>query len=245
MPQVAPFVPLISSGLGALGSWLGGRKGGKAAGQAEQAGYGQALAAGEYGAGRAGELAPDVTNLLDLAKGGYQPAFDYWSRLLSGDRSEMTSVLAPEIGRIGEGYTQARREVGQFAPRGGGRASTLGEIPFQRARDVSTLFSTMRPLAAQSLGQLAGEAGRLGTATGFLEAQFGGMPISAARAVISPAQQGQQNWWQRIMGGGVGGGQIGTLLSSILGAGKKGGGTASGTNFGETGATGGKFGVYP
>lgn len=210
------------------GSVLGGLLGGgKKMTPEQRLAYEQAVGAGALGLRRAGEIAPYTTGMLGLAQEGYQPAFDYWSRILSGDRSEITSVLSPEIARIGEGYTQARREVGQFAPRGGGRASTLGEIPFRRGRDVSELFATMRPLAAQSLGQLAGEAGRLGATTGFLEAQLGGMPISAAQATMPWLEQAKQNWWNRIMQGAKGGGEIGSWLGDILETGKKKPGTSS------------------
>ena len=229
---------------GALVGGLAGGSGKKMTDQQRLA-YEQAMGAGALGLQRAGDIAPYTTGLLDLAQEGYQPAFDYWSRILSGDRSEMTSVLSPEIARIGEGYTQARREVGQFAPRGGGRASTLGEIPFRRGRDVSELFAKMRPLAAQSLGQLAGEAGRMGVSSGFLEAQLGGMPIQAAKVLLDAAAKKKQDWWNRVMAGAQGAGQVGAWLGSTLGAGTKGGGTASGPNLGETGATGGSSGVYP
>lgn len=243
MPQIIPLIPSIVQGVGMLVGAVKGR--GKPSGEAEESGYTMAAGAGQAGLARAAEVAPYTTNLMELSKSGYQPAFDYWSRILSGDRSEMTSVLSPEIARIGEGYTQARREVGQFAPRGGGRASTLGEIPFRRGRDVSELFAKMRPLAAQSLGQLAGEAGRMGVSSGFLEAQLGGMPIQAAKVLLDAAAKKKQDWWNRVMAGAQGAGQVGAWMGSTLGAGTKGGGTASGPNLGEIGATGGSSGVYP
>ena len=107
-------------------------------------------------------LVPQGQNLLDLSGKTFNPVVDYWANILSGNRGAMTSVLAPEIQRIGEGYRTAARTSAALNPRGGPSASYLADLPFQQQRDVSSLMQTMRPAAASNLL----ETGRTISSTG-------------------------------------------------------------------------------
>src|SRR5213592_1781670 len=109
--------------------------------------------------------------LLSLAPRTYGPVMDYWSRILSGNRGEMTSALAPEIEQIGQGYGTQTQAAANLMPRGGGRATLLSQLPYQQMGDIQRLMQTARPQAAQGLlqaGQSAiqGGIGALYGATG-------------------------------------------------------------------------------
>lgn len=93
------------------------------------------------------------TNLLGMGTNAMQTPMNYWQSVAGGNRSAATSALAPEIGRIGEGYQTAARTSSALNPRGGPSASFMSEMPFQQQRDVTSLLQgarqgAMQPLAA-------------------------------------------------------------------------------------------------
>lgn len=90
-------------------------------------------------------------------------AMDYWSKLLSGDRTAMAQTLGPEVQQISQGQQNALTNVSQFTPRSGARATTMAQLPFQQARDVGNLYASVRPAAAQNLGNLGVGTGQLAT----------------------------------------------------------------------------------
>lgn len=107
---------------------------------------------------------------------------DYWRTLLEGDRSELMGLLGPEISRISDQYDAAKRSITEFAPRGGGKANLLAQLPTMKARDVGQFMLEARPRAAEALerigttqtglgGQLLGQAGQ--TEASILQALLG------------------------------------------------------------------------
>ena len=88
-----------------------------------------------------------------------------WSGLLTGGRGRLTNLLAPEIGGINKGYDSIKQSYANLQPRGGARASLMAQLPYQRARDIATLFQQARPLAAAGVlqtGQAQAAAGGAG-----------------------------------------------------------------------------------
>ena len=90
-------------------------------------------------------------NLFDMGMPAAQQPIDYWSAILSGDRSKMTSAMGPELSRIGEGYQAAARTSAALNPRGGPTPDFLSQQPYSQQRDVSTMFQQARPEAARQL----------------------------------------------------------------------------------------------
>lgn len=123
-----------------LGGWLGGKVMGSGTGDMEK--YISALA-------------PYGKQLVEQGTAAYGPPLDYWMKILAANRPELMSLLAPEVGRISMGYDQAAQSLSKFAPMGGGRAALLSELPFQKSRDISTLFQTARPTAAAAIPGIA------------------------------------------------------------------------------------------
>jgi len=158
-------LPLAKFALPAIGGVLGGllgRSSGKAKTAEEKTGINQLIGAGDIGFQQAEGLQPYAQNFLQQGSQTFQPSIDYWTRILSGDRSEITGAVAPEIGRISSGYDQAAKTAGQFAPSGGGRSQLMAELPFRKAQDISTLISGLRPQAAQQLSGIAAQLSQLG-----------------------------------------------------------------------------------
>jgi len=158
-------LPLAKFALPAIGGLVGGllgRSGAKAKSAEEKTGINQLIGAGDIGFQNTERLQPFAQNFLEQGSKTFQPSIDYWTKILSGDRSEITGALSPEIGRISSGYDQAAKTAGQFSPMGGGRATLMSELPFQKARDISSLISTLRPQAAQQLSGIAAQLSQLG-----------------------------------------------------------------------------------
>jgi len=185
--------PIISAGAGLLGGILGSKKPslGGAGNQAQSnllsAGNGGA-AAGNEAHGIANSFLPFTNfgtqsswypytntaldtsqqgtaagmNLLSGAQSAFKPAQDYWSSILSGGPAAFQAI-SPTVQASNAAYNQAKNSISNFAPMGGGRASTLSQLPLQQAGQISNLFSQLQPQAAQQLANLGTAQGSLGT----------------------------------------------------------------------------------
>jgi hypothetical protein len=114
-----------------------------------------------------------ATQFSSMATPALNNAMNYWSTLLNGDRTAMSSVLGPEVSQIGQGIANATNTTSQFAPRGGARTTALAGLPFQQASTVGNLYSTLRPAAASAVGEV-------GLSTAGLASSFLGNSTSAA-----------------------------------------------------------------
>ena len=125
----------------------------------------QQAANAQYGRQIASQLGPVAQQLLGGATQSFSPVANMWSGLLTGGRGRLTNLLAPEIGEITEAYRAPTQAAANLQPRGGARASLMAQLPYQRARDIATLFQQARPLAAEGLlqtGQAQAAAGMAG-----------------------------------------------------------------------------------
>lgn len=140
------LIPLgIGLGGGLLGSALSGPSGQqKSALDASTALSGQ-LAANA----RQGSQMSTIYGSLGLPAVG--SALDYWNKILSGDRTAMSTALGPEISQAGRDSANAFDTASEFAPRGGARTSVLANIPYDNAGKVTSMFQTLRPAAADQV----------------------------------------------------------------------------------------------
>lgn len=108
---------------------------------------------------------------LGLAQGGVQsaasnaaaaaPALNYLTSLVQGNQADIQQAMAPEIDQISQAFDAARNLVSQ-QPRGGGKASTLAEAPFQQATAISNMEAQAQQGAAGQLGQLSTSLANVG-----------------------------------------------------------------------------------
>jgi hypothetical protein len=101
--------------------------------------------------------------------GGAQQALTdlggFWRPLAFGDRSAIDQFLAPERRSINQGYQAAQENLARFAPRGGGRVSSLARADIGRQGQLSDLVFGSRREGASQMGNLAQLLGSLGTST--------------------------------------------------------------------------------
>jgi len=205
MGFLAPIAaPILKAGLGIGSSLLGSKLGSVHPTDQERQVMANDIAAQQLGLGTARQTIPQAQNLIGLGTSGFNAPMNYWSSILSGNRGLATSALAPEIGRIGQGYQTAARTSAALNPRGGPSASFLSELPFQQQRDVSTLMQQARPQAATSLFGAA--QGVTGAGSNLLNTGVNTLlgSTQAGRDILTQAQNARQIEQQRGQGIGAG-----------------------------------------
>lgn len=179
MPFIAPFIPLIASAGASIGSSLLGSK----LTQAKPTPTQQNVLNLDAQAQQQG--LDTSKNLIGMGTQATQPVLNYWSSILSGNRGQVTSAMAPEISRIASGYKAATDTSTALMPRGGPRADILADMPYRQQRDVSTLLQTARPQAAAQLGGMG-----MSLLSGGVNSLIGS--TSAGRDILTQQQQQQQ-----------------------------------------------------
>ena len=208
----AAAIPLISAGVGALGSIFGGKP--KAPVNPNQA----QINALETSLNAPG-AAPD-NSATDSAE-------SFYKTILSGSQANTRALLGPDVNTIMGQYDNAAKAAAQLGPRGGGRDAVLADAPFQAAGAYTKLLGQAKSTAASGLAQIGGQkmqqqTALMGQKEGELNSLIGGGNQAAQLALQS--QENQQKQWS-----GLGTG-IGTLLGGV----KWGGGSSdSGSTFGD------------
>lgn len=205
---------------------------------------GQLINSGNALMGQGNNLANSSLGFLLGAGNALKPAQRTYESLLSGQRaidkflpSAKTTFesIAPEIGNINQGAQSASSNIAKFAPRGGGRASSVAQIEMNRQKQINDQFFTQRKAqqgeglqtalqAAQGqtgisnqmgnlfqqgfgagLGQIGQGINTIGSGTQYLGTQ--GNLAQGQYSNLFNALGGQQNNQQ----------QLGSLLSNLLG----------------------------
>jgi len=135
--------------------------------------------------------------------------------LPSKQRTE--EMLAPEFGDINQGYQSASENIAKFAPRGGGRVSSLARGDLDRQKSLSdTFFKGRESLRNSALGAAfqgaAGEQNRANSlqGLGLGIGQLGQNSLSQALQALGLGQnsaQGIGNLGASALGMGLSGGQ--------------------------------------
>lgn len=163
---------------------------------------------GQTVGGTAGNFLNNASGTFDQAKAGLAPAMDYWTKILAGGK-EANQALSPQIQAIQGGYAQARNNLNQFGPQGGGRSALMASLPFQQARDVSNLRATLTPQAGQQINALAGTLGGIGQAQGGIGTNLNSSSNALTASLLS-----------NLMGlGGQLSGQIGSGYGNLFSTG--------------------------
>lgn len=156
---MAWIVPVASAVIGAAGSYLSARKGKKSADQLRK--QQQPLVDVQTQTARA--LQPYATGFYDRAQRAIDPALKYYTGLMSGNRSDLVSALAPEIEGINRGYANTLQTQRELSPRGGATTAFAAELPFRRQSEIQALVAGGRRDAAAQLPNLASTAANIGS----------------------------------------------------------------------------------
>jgi len=255
MSALVPFIPLIASGIGALGSIFGaksaGAPGGVNAGENLLGGIGnlatnQLFPATQQQAGQLGGLGG---GLLAQGQQTMQPGVNFLQSLLGGNAANTAAALAPSINQTLQGINAVRTATAGLTPRGGGRFGSLFGLSFAPQAQIQSLFNQARMGAANALPglglqQIGAGSNLFGLANQALGLGAPALQVGAgAGGALAQLAQAQQAQTARL-GGGIGSllGGIATNLPGIIrGLPKIGGGGAT-----SGGAYGGAYpDIYP
>jgi len=139
--------------------------------------------------GQANNYFGQGTNWLNSAQPNFSQAnaafsqpMNFYSALLSGDQNKAMGVLSPQINQINQASGNAQRAAAQFSPMGGGRSGQMASMPFQRESQVSNLYSSLLPGAAQGLTGIGQGLTGLGGTQGGLGVGLGGLGVGMTNA---------------------------------------------------------------
>jgi hypothetical protein len=104
----------------------------------------------------------------------FGPALDYWNKILSGNKAEMESSIAPEKNDILSQYRAKRKQLAATGSRSGGTNEAVAQSEFSQAGDVASLLQKLRPQAAKESSTIAGQI----TDAGLKESDMGMQAIA-------------------------------------------------------------------
>lgn len=163
------------------------------------------------------QLQPLALRDINKSSSAYDTASNILAPLAAGNRTAMTSILAPEIKQISSGYDTTLANEREFTPRSGTSTAAAASLPFSKMSSISDLFSGARLGAIQQLPGIAAGYGALGAGTGSAAASaFSGATNAADASVIQQLNQRQQ---QMNAGAAVGGSLYQIIKSLNLGGG--------------------------
>ncbi len=166
-------------------------------------------------------------NFLDTAGGIFgkassalSPVQQYWQSILQGGPAAF-SAISPAVQQSNANFQQAKNQISNFAPMGGGRAQALQQLPLQSGAAISNLYSQLGPLAAQGLANVGGLQTNLGSAVGGLGTSLSNANTGLAGGLVSSLGGQNVASQQQILNYLLGQGQIGTganeaVVSQVL-----------------------------
>jgi len=87
-------------------------------------------------------------------KSDVMKAQDFWSSILSGDMSKISSVLAPEISSVNKQTQQRKKTASEFGNRGGGTNAYAQSLDDNALSTIRGMISNLTGTAASSLGSM-------------------------------------------------------------------------------------------
>jgi hypothetical protein len=144
-------------------------------------------------------------------------ASKFWNNILSGNSSDISKALAPEISSAKTSAQQQNATTAQFGTRSGGTAASAASTNDKVHSDITNLIGSLTGSAASGLAS---------TGSGLLST---GLSAYGQQAELS--QQQMQNWENSILGKSITGG-VAAAESFGLGAA---GGALAGTGAGAGG----------
>jgi len=137
-------------------------------------------------------------NLLNLGNANTNAGANFFKTILGGSAADTSALLQPDINRINAGNQQTLQATANLTPRGGGRSSTLFQLPFAGQQQIQSLFNNARSTAASALPQIG--AGQTSAGTNLFNASTG---AAGDQGRIALEQQQINNLLRQGQGAGL------------------------------------------
>ena len=160
------------------------------------------------------------------AQSAIGPTLNYYTTLLSGNRSAMQEAMAPELNSIAKSYAGSAAATRGLYPRGGTSPSAAGNLRYQELGDINNTLYKARPMAANALGSLGTNLAGLG---------YQGLGLSAGISsnIFNQGMQARQQQFGE--GQAAGQGLFNAYQAYLLSRSMSGGGSGSGGGGGYSG----------
>lgn len=103
----------------------------------------------------ASDAANRGNNAFKFFKQSALPVKDFFSSILTGDRSKITDLLGPELSTIKDTYAGEREANTELTPRSGMRSSGYSDSADKESAAIGDTLLKARPAAAEGLFNLA------------------------------------------------------------------------------------------
>jgi hypothetical protein len=199
---------MVPSLIGLGGSLLGGLLGPKQSQQekdlmaAQTANAQQGSQMASWAQGQAQNMLPQSLDMMNKGMGtldqslkDLDPIQRFYQQLASGNRGEMMGAMEPQISQMQQGYGNQMKTGSELNPRGGARASTMAEMPYQQMGLIQQLMNAARQQGFQGLQSLAGQQAQIGSQqAGIGQGLMGGATslFGSGTSALSGANQANQ-----------------------------------------------------
>jgi hypothetical protein len=122
-----------------------------------------------------GTMATGGMGTLAEGKRGLQSVMNQLQKIMGGGQAGL-QALGPQVNTVASQYQAGRKAAAEFAPRGGGRTSSLSDTGFKEMGDIQNMLFTQAGEARGQAGELSGLMAQLGLS----EAGTGGQMSEAA-----------------------------------------------------------------
>lgn len=145
------------------------------------------------------------------------PVANWFQTIMNGNKQATLNQMQPQIAQTEGGLNTALQTGSTLAPRGGGRSSTLFDLPFEAQKDIASQYAAARAGAPAGLQSAATAQGALGASAAGAGAQFGQIGNQANNNLLNYGlSQQQQSYTQAQQNGGLWGKLLGPVLSAAI-----------------------------
>jgi len=113
-------------------------------------------------AANAATLSPYIGQYYQRAGEAFDPAFQHYRALASGDRSTIMGAVAPQLADVNSRYGALIGASRELAPRSGAGAAYNADLGFRAADEGQRIISAERNSAYPALASMAGQAAGIG-----------------------------------------------------------------------------------
>jgi hypothetical protein len=155
---IAPFIPMIAQGVGAIAGHFGGKQAEKNAAKRSP----EEMAALTGAQGQAGTMGQAGQNMLGQAQPWLTQTGNYYNTLLRGNRAAMSQAVAGPTAQLNDVYKGEERNLQRSGVQGAARDVAAADIGRRRSSQIAGLTTGVQPWAATQLGSLGTNTGQLG-----------------------------------------------------------------------------------
>src|ERR1035438_3430306 len=130
------------------------------------------------GQGPSGAQSADAGMLGNVAnfgpsqgEGDIMQSQNFWSSILSGDMSKISTVLGPQMSAINKQAQQEKKTTAEFGNRGGGTNAVMANIDTSATSQIHDMIGKMTGSAATNLGSMGSSLLSTGAQAGGAEVE--------------------------------------------------------------------------